>query len=196
MYLLLLISFILRLWCFIQKKISSYSDSTYSLGLATLPSSLLFLPASPKFFFLYFSLFACFPHLHDSSCFSPSYMPGWNKINSMRWRYLSSCHFLYLRFFLSVGMLPRNLVIPWKTQVMACNSVIAISIIPHCFLNLAISICSHIKWNWWPVWRPDSGGCTLLTAQHPSCGGLNEGGNKVRTCWMGMGQVGRWGSRW
>lgn len=157
MYLLLLISFILRLWCFIQKKISSYSDSTYSLGLATLPSSLLFLPASPKFFFLYFSLFACFPHLHDLSCFSPSYMPGWNKINSMRWRYLSSCHFLYLWFFLSVGMLPRNLVIPWKTQVMACNSVLAISIIWtfffvslfDCFGLMSLSISTQEIINLW-----------------------------------------------
>lgn len=160
-----LTSFILRQYLSVlfKRKSPSYTDSTCSLGFvctSLFPS--FFISPSQILFFLYFSLFACFPHHHNLSCFPPSYMPWWCKLSSTRWGFLSVRHYNYLYSFLSVDMSPRNLVFPWKTQLMACNSILTISIIPHCFQNGAISICSHIKWNWWPVWRPDSDESTVL----------------------------------
>ena len=131
------------------------------------PLLLFFTGTSQILFFLYFSLSACFPTT-TVYLLSPPYMPGWYKIDRTSWGCFSTYCYIYPYSFLSVDMLSQNFVIPWKTQPTACNSARTISIIPIVFKNIAISIYSHIKWNWWPAWRPESGECALLTLRHPS----------------------------
>lgn len=58
-------------WAFIQKKISSNSDSTYPMGFSWRPLPFFHNSPSPILSSLYLPPFAFFSHHHNLSCFSP-----------------------------------------------------------------------------------------------------------------------------
>lgn len=114
-------------------KISSCSNSTYSLAFGCASLFYSFLPAPPKFF-----PFPTSPYLHaflapQFILFLPLLCAKMVQNQQYKLRVFSMCHYIYLYSFLSVDMLSQKLVILWKTQWMACNSVLTIFITPIVF---------------------------------------------------------------